>query len=153
MIIFGIDPGPEKSGVAFFDTEKRAAFNSSGDLSNEILIQLIRSGEIQCDQIAIEVIVAMYAHVGAETVRTIRFMGRLEEAAHNIGKPVFAASPAEVKKIVCGTASAKDPAVRQALIDQLGAAGTKKQRGPTYGVTKHAWRALAVAVAAADGGS
>ena len=101
------------------------------------------------DLLGCESIEAMYAHVGKETIRTIRFTGRIEEAAHAIGKPPCLLSPQEVKKHVCGTASAKDPAVRQALIDHLGAPGTKGNKGPTYGVSKHAWRALAVAYAVA----
>jgi hypothetical protein len=91
----------------------------------------------------------MYAHVGKETIRTIRFTGRIEEAGDAIGKPARLLSPQDVKRHVCNTASAKDPAVRQSLIDRLGAPGTKLEKGATYGVSKHAWRALAVAVAVA----
>jgi hypothetical protein len=45
---------------------------------------------------------------------------------------------------------AKDQNIRQALIDRLGPPGTKKNPGPTYGVTSHMWSALAVAVTAHD---
>jgi len=54
----------------------------------------------------------------------------------------------EVKIYLCGSMKAKDPNIRQALIDRLGDPGTKKNPGPTYGVKSHAWSALAVAVTA-----
>lgn len=139
----GIDPGPETSGVVLFNGDR--VVEASGDMPNADVLAVVRSS---ADPIACECIEAMYAHVGKETVRTIRFTGRVEEAAHQAGLPILMISPQEVKKRVCGTASAKDPAVRQALIDRLGAPGTKKNPGPTYGVSKHAWRALAAAVAA-----
>jgi hypothetical protein len=55
----------------------------------------------------------------------------------------------DVKLHVCGSPKAKDPNIRQALIDLLGPAGTKRAPGPTYGVRSHAWAALGVAVTAA----
>ena len=55
-----------------------------------------------------------------------------------------------VKMHLCHSAKAKDANIRQALIDRLGPPGTKKAPGPTYGVTSHAWPALAIAVTVAD---
>lgn len=150
MIIYAIDPGPDRSGVVAYDTEARTVKFSQGDMPNEIVLSQVRMAASEAsgvDAIACECIEAMYAHVGKETVRTIRLIGRIEEAGEQAGKPVCMLGPQEIKKRICGTASAKDPAVRQALIDKLGPPGTKKAQGPTYGVTKHAWRALAVAVA------
>jgi hypothetical protein len=54
----------------------------------------------------------------------------------------------DVKMHLCNSMRAKDANIRTALIDKLGAPGTKKMQGPTYGVTSHAWAALAVAVTA-----
>jgi hypothetical protein len=45
---------------------------------------------------------------------------------------------------------AKDPNVRQALLDKIGPVGTKKNPGPLYGVSGHGWSALAVAVYASE---
>lgn len=145
MTIFAIDPGPTTSGVVWYDTDERRVVTSYGDMPNEIALSSVRDGDF--DLLGCESIEAMYAHVGKETIRTIRFTGRIEEAGHTIGKPACLLSPQEVKKHVCKTADAKDPAVRQALIDLLGAPGRKSEPGPTYGVSKHAWRALAVAYA------
>jgi len=147
MIILGVDPGPVTSGVVAFSTKTQRAVKSWPAIANAELLDAIRDGKF--DLLACESIEAMYAHVGKETIRTIRFTGRIEEIGDAIGKPARLLSPQEVKQRVCGTASAKDPAVRQALIDHLGLPGTKGDQGPTYGVSKHAWRALAVAYAVA----
>jgi hypothetical protein len=150
MTIFAIDPGPDTSGMVCFDADSLRVTWANGEMLNAEVMQKVRAASgYEGHVIACECIEAMYAHVGKETVRTIRFTGRIEEVGESIGKPVCLLSPQEVRKRVCGTASAKDPAVRQALIDNLGAPGTKKAPGPTYGVSKHAWRALAVAYAVA----
>jgi len=148
MIILAVDPGPVTSGVVTFSTETLSVIKAWPAMDNEIVLQNAR-GAFSYDLLACESIEAMYAHVGKETIRTIRFTGRIEEIGDAIGKPARLLSPQEVKQRVCGTASAKDPAVRQALIDHLGAPGTKGEQGATYGVSKHAWRALAVAYAVA----
>jgi hypothetical protein len=122
---------------------------SNGAMPNSELLEIMRAGK-GFDMTAMEVIKAMYAHVGESTVLTIRFIGRIEEASDSHGLPSVAMSSKEIKKIICGTAAAKDPAVRQALIDLLGHPGIKADPGPTYGVSKHAWRALAAAMAATE---
>lgn len=142
--ILGIDPGPTTSGVVLYDTEIRAVVMADGALETGALLDIVRSGLLH-DLIACERIEAMYAHVGKETVRTIEYIGRLQEAAYGLGTPFWGKSPQDIKKAVCGTAAAKDGAVRQALIDQIGPQGKKADPGPTYGVSKHAWRALAAA--------
>ena len=64
--------------------------------------------------------------------------------------PLLELSRQRIKAVLCnGNVKANDAGVRQALIDRLGPPGSKKAPGPTYGVTSHAWAALAVAVAAA----
>ena len=57
----------------------------------------------------------------------------------------------DVKLHLCGDLRAKDANIRQALIDLFGpgkerAIGKKKTPGPLYGIRKHEWSALAVAV-------
>lgn len=141
--VLAIDPGPTTSGVVVWNGER--VVNANAAMPNDDVLVLVRGSE---NPVACECIEAMYAHVGKETVRTIRFTGRIEEACHAAKIGLTLMSPQEVKKVVCGTASAKDPAVRQALIDHLGPPGTKKAPGVTFGVSSHAWRALAVAVAA-----
>lgn len=146
MKILGIDPGPTTSGVVLFDTEEGRVLMADGACKTEGVLEIVRTGGLH-EQIACERIEAMYAHVGKDTVRTIEYTGRLQEAAYGLGTPFWAKSPQDIKKLVCGTAAAKDGAVRQALLDQVGLQGRKADPGPTYGVSKHAWRALAAAYA------
>lgn len=146
MIILAIDPGPTTSGIVYFDTDEQRVTEANGAMNNDYALSLFRS-EMSADLFGCESVEALYAHVGKETVQTIRFCGRIQEAVEGRGGGILMISPADVKKAVCGTSSAKDPAVRQALIDLLGPVGTKQHKGPCYGVSKHAWRALAVAVA------
>lgn len=146
MIILAIDPGPTTSGVVYFDTDDQRVTEANGAMHNDYALSLFRS-PVTADLYACESIEALYAHVGKETVNTIRYCGRIQEAVEGRGGGIAMISPADVKKAVCGTSSAKDPAVRQALLDLLGPVGTKANKGPCYGVSKHAWRALAVAVA------
>ena len=148
MIVLGIDPGPTVSGVVWFDLEKQEVVRSEGSLPTESALEEVRRGKH--DMVALEVIKALYAHVGESTVQTIQYVGRIVEAAHERDTPLVGMTPQEIKQAVCGTGAAKDPAVRQAIIDKLGPPGIKADPGPTYGVTKHAWRALAAVLAATN---
>ncbi len=56
----------------------------------------------------------------------------------------------EVKIHLCNHPRAKDPNIRQALIDRFGAPGTKKNQGATYGLAGDMWSALGVAVTFAE---
>lgn len=85
--------------------------------------------------------------VGNEVFETIRWVGVFCECAIPPCELVFRK---DIKIHLCGSMRAKDANIRQALIDKLGPQGTKKAPGPTYGVSKHAWAALAVAVFARE---
>src|SRR3546814_17637889 len=85
--------------------------------------------------------------MGEDSIETVIWTGRFVQAWRDPAS-VRMVKRREVKSHLCGSARAKDPNVRQALIDQVGAPGLKASPGPTYGVTSHAWAALAVAVTA-----
>ena len=87
--------------------------------------------------------------VGDDSLQTLIWTGRFQQWARN-PEAVILVKRSAVKLHLCGSARAKDPNVRQALIDRLGAPGTKKNPGPTYGVSSHGWAALAVAVTALE---
>lgn len=90
--------------------------------------------------------------VGREVFITIEWYGRFIEAfANGDTTNVHRVTRHDVKQHLCGTHLAKDPNVRQALIDMFGetkaeAIGTKGDPGPLHGVTKDVWSALGVAV-------
>lgn len=98
--------------------------------------------------VAIEMISCYGMPVGAEVFETCLWIGEFRAIMRP--QPVTLCYRRDIKLHLCGTAKAKDSNVRQALIDRLGKPGTKKDPGPTYGVTSHMWSALAVAVYAAD---
>lgn len=144
-MILALDPGTTETGWVLFNSGK---VENSGVLKNETLLELMRLRP-DCDTLAIEMIASYGMAVGREVFETCVWIGRFQQAWH---------SPAAVRKVyrkdvklhLCGSPRAKDPNIRQALIDKLGAPGTKKAPGATYGVTSHAWAALGVAVTAAE---
>ena len=91
--------------------------------------------------------------VGHEVFDTCRWTGRFQQAVYQRG--IYPAHMQlvrrnAVKLALCGTPRAKDPNIRQAIIDRFGTVGTKKNPGPLYGISSHKWSALAVAITLAD---
>ncbi len=151
MKLLAIDPGTKESGWAILEG---AHVHEAGVSPNEHLLERIRvtggyiaAGLVQPMTLAIERFEARGMPIGDESVQTILWTGRFVQAWHS-PDAVRMVKRSQVKLHLCGTTRAKDPNVRQALIDQLGPPGTKKNPGGTYGVTSHAWAALAVAVTA-----
>lgn len=143
-MILAIDPGTVQSGWVLFDGLRAVA---AGINANEVVLGLCAScADGRASVLAIEKIEGMGMAVGKETFETVHWSGRFYQAWP--GLRVARITRREVKLMLCGSMRAKDPNVRQALIDELGAPGTKKAPGPTYGVSSHAWTALAVAFVA-----
>lgn len=145
-ILFAIDPGTEQSGWCQYDGRVPI---SSGVMSNPELLKALPEQWYAGRHLAIEMIASYDMPVGREIFHTCVWIGRFQQAWHD-PEAVMLIPRGEVKLHLCGSMRAKDPNVRQALLDRLGAPGTKKDPGPTYGVKSHAWSALAVAVTAAD---
>jgi hypothetical protein len=141
--VLAIDPGTTQSGWVLFDGRR---VHDSGVMGNESLLARLQGGQMTADALAIEKIEAMGMAVGAEVFETVHWSGRFFQAWP--GLRVMRITRRQVKLGLCGNMRAKDPNIRQALIDMLGPPGTKKAPGATYGVTSHAWAALAVAVIA-----
>lgn len=145
-MIIGIDPGPVQSGWCILGP---SCVMQSGVLTNDELLSCIahRIGEtvIPC---AIEMISSYGMPVGKDVFETCVWIGRFIQVRPPDNVALIYRK--DVKLHLCGSPRAKDANIRQALIDRLGAPGTKKQKGGTYGVKSHAWSALAVAVTAWD---
>jgi Holliday junction resolvasome RuvABC endonuclease subunit len=143
--ILALDPGPKQTGLVCFDGRRVLR---AGVVENAPLLANIADGfhGVDVNVLAIEKIEAMGMAVGADVFETVHWSGRFYQAWP--GTRVVRITRRQVKLHLCGNMRAKDPNIRQALIDLLGEPGTKKQPGPTYGVTSHAWAALAVAVTA-----
>lgn len=139
--ILAIDPGTLESGWVIF---RDGRVVESGVCKNELMIPVLRAWD---DALAIEMIASYGMPVGREVFETCVWIGRFVQA-YRYTKLAQLIYRKDVKMHLCGTSQAKDPHIRQALIDLIGPQGVKKAPGPTYGVKSHAWAALAVAVTA-----
>ena len=146
MIYLGIDPG-KVCGFAVYDSDENRVIDSD-NLSPEYILNFLDT-ERHYSNIYIEMIghYGTGMAVGKDVFHTCLLIGRMIQIAPQ-AKLILRPT---VKGIICGSGRAKDGNVTQALKDQVGQRGTKKEPGPTYGVKNHAWAALAVAVAASRG--
>lgn len=147
-MIFAIDPGTTESGWVLFDGGQVA---DAGVAPNHDVLRWVQAGQ-GADLLAIEMVASYGMAVGREVFETVRWIGRFQQAWATPDKVHFVYRK-DVKLHLCGTPQAKDANIRQALLDIYGSArkvaiGTKLQPGPLYGVTSHAWAALAVAITA-----
>lgn len=144
--IVAIDPGPINSAmvVLFQNNIKRSII-----VKNELLLEWLRGQKNSLYYpLAIEMIASFGMPVGAEVFETCLWIGRFIEGWGGEYKKIYRK---EVKLELCGTTKAKDPNIRQAIIDLFGpgkekAIGKKKTPGPLYGLKADMWAALAVAI-------
>jgi hypothetical protein len=149
MLVIAIDPGPVQSGWCVWDGQRvtECGVSLNDDLNAYVWHHHPTQGG---PLVAIEMIRSYGMAVGASVFDTCVWVGRFQQTALSTGKPVKLCYRPDVKLWICKSTKAKDANVRQALIDRLGAPGTKKSPGATYGIKSHAWAALAVAVYAHD---
>jgi hypothetical protein len=147
MLIVGIDPGPEESGVVLWDGK---TIHGATTILNEQLLGSIHKGLYKTCVVAIERIRGFGQTAGNEIFDTCEWIGRFEEAATYQSKKVALIPRREVKLNLCECTTAKDKDVSEALKERIGKVGNKKSPGPLYGVSGHCWAALAVAVTAYD---
>ncbi len=152
--LVALDPGTSLTGYVVMDDR---AVLRSGVLANELALDWLRSCiEAPEATLAIEMIASYGMPVGKETFETVLWIGRYLETWVSRGGRVRLVYRRDVKSHLCGSMKAKDPHVRQALLDLYGpgkdvAIGKKASPGPLYGVSSHAWSALAVGVTAQAG--
>jgi hypothetical protein len=143
-MILGIDPGPVETAAVLLDPVAKRVVES-WYIENEILYGVIGRYWTSCDT-AIEMIASYGMAVGAEVFDTCCWIGRFEREIERLS----GAYPARIKRIeckmaLCHNSRAKDPNIRQALLDMYGPVGTKKNPGPLFGISGDKWAALAVA--------
>lgn len=141
MKVLAIDPGTTQSGYVLYD----GSVITSGVMDNGELLQIVSDDRSDC--LSIEQIVSYGKAVGQETFDTCVWAGRFMQA-WACPDEVHMVRRAEVKKELGLSGAAKDKHVNAALLQRVGPKGTKKDKGPTYGVASHAWAALGVAVVA-----
>lgn len=172
--ILAIDPGPLNCGAVVIDSETKEVL-FSGDSDTADVLKWVRNGivstpeiGIAISQVACEDIVSMGLRVGISTFDTCKIIGRMQEAysnsfGRNAELPLV--SRRDVKIVLAGGATYKNPitgarkgvgdteiknAVKSRYPETGGGnnpvVGTKKQPGPLFGVSRHSWQALAVAL-------
>lgn len=139
-ITIGIDPGPAESAYVVWNGKGCLV---SGDMPNGRLALHLAfvEGVVACEWVE-----SFGMAVGQAVFQTVFTIGQLCAAV-----PSMRLIPRrDVKLHICGQSRAKDANIRQALIDRFGEPGTKRNPGPLYGISKHRWAALAIAVTAWD---
>src|SRR6185437_8414018 len=122
-----IDPGTLQSGWVVLDDTR---VMESGIDPNPDVLRRVAEWD---GPLAIEMVACYGMPVGAEVFETCLWIGRFVQA-YRYGSLAQLVYRKDVKLHLCGTSQAKDPHIRQALIDLIGPQGTKKNPGPTYGV-------------------
>jgi hypothetical protein len=149
--LLSIDPGTDKSGWVILEDGRV----SSSDVSpNAGVLELVSRWK---EGLAIEMIAGMGMAVGQTTFDTCVWIGRFQQAYFQPDAVQFVYRR-DVKLHLCGNSNAKDPNIRQALLDMFPRTGggktpqigTKAMPGPLFGVSSHAWSALAVAITVAN---
>ena len=121
--ILAIDPGPLESAWVIYEDATRRVCSHAKVENDEVLAMLSLSPD--CHEVVIEMVACYGMAVGAEVFETVFWIGRFWEIARrDIG--VTRLYRKDVKMHLCNSMRAKDGNIRQALIDKLGAPGTKK---------------------------
>lgn len=154
--ILAIDPGNEKSGYVIVEhdgEEIRRVLDAGKKCNNELLPMLERNLYGNGYDVAIEMIAGMGMTVGQEVFDTCVWIGRFwQTVLWQTGYAPTRIYRREEKLDLCGSLSAKDANIRQALVDRYTPGqpnfgkGTKKDPGFFYGFSADMWAAMAVAV-------
>lgn len=165
MNILAIDPGPKVSGWVILEKESLKVLAHGSETPTKDVVSMVDDAAAGCmvydenkfmfsvDRVACEMIASYGMAVGVEVFETCLQIGRICHAWDGDGYgagDVILVKRQEAKMHLCHSPKAKDANVMQALKDKLGEVGTKKNPGPLYGISKHAWAALAVGVYAAE---
>ncbi len=151
-LITAIDPGPKESAFLRYAAISKHIVDFA-IVDNSLLLAALISGGRR--EVAIEMVASYGMAVGRDIFETVYWIGRFSQAAESAGCVVRRVYRADIKLHLCNARNAKDTNVRQALMDRYGgskevAVGTKKAPGPLYGVSRHVWSALAVAITDAE---
>lgn len=145
-MILAIDPGPLQSAYVIWYGRSHAGV---GIVSNFEICHMIHAN-YDISLVACEHIQNMGMPVGATTHETSYWIGEFRCETRKRKLEFVRVFRSQIKMHFCNSMRAKDPNIRQALIDRLGAPGTKKNPGPTYGIKSHLWSALAIAIFTSD---
>ena len=158
-MILAIDPGPEQSAWVLIDedTLKPIKFAKEDNAAVRDLLRGRRFG-VYPDKIVIEQVASYGMPVGAEVFETCVWTGVFMEASRGKWAYVTRLPRKDVKLHLCGTTTAKDSNIIQALVDEFATGkgnrgkGTKDEPGWFYGFSGDIWQAYALGVTAIQKG-
>ena len=151
-LILAIDPGPETCGVVLYDPDAKRVLESAnrpvvGVLAYIIDVAIVAISRSEHLSVAIERVQSAGIS-GASLLQTSEVVGRLQQRALDCPLRVRLVYRREVCAALHVSGKAKDAQVRQRMLEMHpGGTGTRKNPGPLYGVSSHAWQALGLAVA------
>lgn len=163
-LILAVDPGTTKTAYVVYDKQTKA-LEEFGKIPNAAFLKKIVEGDFvkRPDYMAIEMMASQGMAVGQSTFETAVWIGRYVQAwlvcPANRAKldppPYEFVYRLDEKMHLCANARAKDPNIRQAIMDRYGstqeaAVGKKHAPGPLYGVSSDVWAAIAIALVAAE---
>jgi len=152
-MILAIDPGSQKSGIAYVKDDYRPYDTSK--LNNHIVLTLEPPKTVA-------VVIEMVGHYGTgmpagkDVFDTCVWIGRFIQHFTTLGLSVTTMMRAEVKMNLCGNTRAKDSNIIQALVDRFATGegnygkGTKREPGWFYGFSADIWQAYALGVTYLD---
>lgn len=132
--IIAIDPGTRNSAFVRWNGRRVLAHNIVPNLR-------LRDMSTEGAEVVIEMVEGRGRVAGQETFDTCVWIGRFMER-FDTRNLVYRRI---VKLHMCGNVRAKDSQIRQAILDRF-PKGTARAPGPTYGVSRDCWQALAVAI-------
>lgn len=144
MTLYALDPGTTQSAIVVMTPDRiYGGLHDNGELRDALLGSQTLPGHLVIEQVE-----SFGMPVGAEVFETVFWSGRFAEAWQSRGlKHSWSRIGRKaVKLAICGTTKAKDPHIRQALIDRYGGPACIKKGGALAGISGHLWAALAVAV-------
>ncbi len=144
--ILAIDPGTTRSAWVLLDGGEPSQY--AIEANEEVLERLWRDVEWAVATVVIEDVEPRQQPLGREVADTLRWIGRLMEAARPLPVHLVTRRAVTAHHVVGGTKAA-DSRIRAALIDRYGP-GSERRGGPLAGIRADMWSALAIATYWAD---
>lgn len=158
--IVAIDPGPKTSGIVRWRPSELRVVQSSSQYDTKAMLEGLRTGSLECYRLLVEDMQPMGV-VGRDVIDNAKLVGRIEEILEERGKQFRLVRRSWVKITLCGSSRAKDPHLTRVVKDMVRemhgldddrqlrgrVSKTVNEPGPLYGVSGHAWAALALVMA------
>lgn len=150
MKILALDPGNVETAWVLWDGQR---ILDKGKDANDVVMNVVDPN--LADRLAIEMIASYGMAVGRSVFETCVWIGRFMQIWNDTQFEGVISSPIRISRIdvknhICHSSRATDSNIREALLDRVGPQGNKKAPGPTFGVSKDIWSALAVGVTVYD---